>query len=416
MKDVASLKGRLGWQNLRADEYTEEGPFLVTSEHLVRDEVDWASCHHVSRERYEMAPQIQLRSNDLVMMKDGAAMGKLGFIKELPGPACLNSHLLLFRPLDARVTNKFLYYVLASPSFTTYMHREKAGSTFFGISQESVGSFRLAIPPRHVLDAIVVFLDRETAKIDALISGQQRLMELLQERRQAVISHAVTKGLNPGAPMKPSGVEWLGDVPAHWELVKGARIGTLFGSEQVAEEQVVDDGTLPYIKVGSLSQDSFDVESWTWFVSPEVERHVTSRANYVVFPKRGAAIFTNKVNIVRVESLIDPNLMGWRINERARTDYVAFALKARGLTELADVSTVPQINNKHIAPQLFPLPPLSEQNAIVEHLTLEWSRIDALALDAKRAVDLLSERRAALISAAVTGQIDVRGFVEREAA
>src|SRR6266404_4968614 len=137
----------------------------------------------------------------LVVMKDGAAMGKLAYVDELPGPACLNSHLLLFRPRENHFLNRFLYYVLASPGFKTYVVQERTGTTFFGISQESIGAFPFVMPPHSEQSRIAAFLDRETAKIDALIDEQKRLIKLLKEKRQAIISHAVTKGLDPMAPM-----------------------------------------------------------------------------------------------------------------------------------------------------------------------------------------------------------------------
>ena len=266
----------------------------------------------------------------------------------------------------------------------------------------------ILLPPPEEQTQIAAFLDRETAKIDTLVAEQRRLMELLKEKRQAVISHAVTQGLNPHAPMKPSGIEWLGDVPAHWEVLKGSLIGTLFGSEQVPEESVADEGDLPFIKVGSLSSDSFSIKSWDWFVDRAVAARYQPRSGFIVFPKRGAAIFNNKVNIVDRPSLIDPNLMGWAIGDRAITSFIAYALKSRKLNELADVSTVPQINNKHIAPERFPIPPIDEQRGIVAHLDSELATLDTLTAEAQRAIDLLQERRTALISAAVTGQIDVR--------
>ena len=225
VKYVASLKGRLGWQNLRADEYTSEGPFLVTSEHFTNDRIDWEQCYHVSYDRYAMAPEIQLRPDDLLMMKDGAAMGKLAYVESVPAPACLNSHLLLFRPVGNRFINRFLYFVLGSPIFSTYMVQERTGIDVFGISQESIGTFSFAVPPTGEQHHIVGFLNRETAKIDALIAKKGRLIELLQEKRIALITYAITKGLDPTVPLKDSGVEWVKRIPAHWNV---RRNGFLF--------------------------------------------------------------------------------------------------------------------------------------------------------------------------------------------
>jgi len=192
LKYVASLKGRLGWQGLRSDEYTDDGPFLVTSEHFTNDKIDWDRCYHVSQDRYAIAPEIQLREGDLLMMKDGAAMGKLAYVDKLPGPACLNSHLLLFRPSSGRFENRFLYYVLGGPGFKTYMVRERTGTTFFGISQESIGAFPFGLPPIEEQRSILNFLNRETCKLDDLTAEAESAIALLQERRTALIYAAVT--------------------------------------------------------------------------------------------------------------------------------------------------------------------------------------------------------------------------------
>lgn len=210
--------------------------------------------------------------------------------------------------------------------------------------------------------------------------------------------------------MKDSGVEWLGQVPEHWRVIKGGYIGRLFGSESIADEHIVDEGELPFIKVSSLSADSFSINEFNFFVSNDIVRSCTPEVNYIVFPKRGAAIFTNKVNIVCVESVIDPNLMGWKIYDFALTEYIASVLKVRGLADIADVSTVPQINNKHIEPEKFPVPPIAEQCEIIDSISRESSRFDVLIAKSESTIVLMQERRTALISAAVTGKIDVRNW------
>lgn len=280
------------------------------------------------------------------------------------------------------------------------------------IGWDDIKNAYVAIPPFIEQQAILSFLDHETAKIDVLIEKQQQLIQLLKEKRQAVISHAVTKGLNPNAPMKDSGIEWLGEVPAHWGILKGGFMGRFFGAESISDDCVQEEGDLPFIKVSSLSSDGFDIEGITWFVSSERARYCTPESNYLAFPKRGAAIFTNKVNVIRCPSVIDPNLMGWKIHDFALTDYVAHVLKVRGLTDIADVSTVPQINNKHIAPEKFPMPPLNEQHEIINFISQGVIRLDSLLEKAESAIALMQERRTALISAAVTGKIDVRHFAE----
>ena len=210
--------------------------------------------------------------------------------------------------------------------------------------------------------------------------------------------------------MKDSGVEWLGEVPAHWELLKGGYIGKLFGSEAVSDDDVVSEGEFPFIKVSSLGADGIEISNFDFYVSEPASLRVSFSCDYLVFPKRGAAIFTNKVNYVDVVSAIDPNLMGWKISEKAKPAYIAHLLKLRGLGDIADVSTVPQINNKHIEPMKFPVPPVNEQIQILSYLNDELTIFDSLSEKAQAAIALAQERRTALISAAVTGKIDVRDW------
>jgi type I restriction enzyme S subunit len=305
----------------------------------------------------------------------------------------------------------YLFWLLKSIYFRKSVESvAKPAINQASVSIDSLKNIKLLVPNIDEQLAIANFLDHETTKIDHLIEKQQKLIELLKEKRQAVISHAVTKGLDPNVPMKDSGVEWLGEVPEHWKIIKGGYIGTLFGSESIQEDDVTDQGSLPFIKVSSLSAETFKLSNIDWFVSERRAKFCKAEKNYIVFPKRGAAIFTNKVNVIEVDSVIDPNLMGWKIGKQGITEYFALLLKTRGLDDIADVSTVPQINNKHIAPEKFPLPALSEQCEIVKFVGMELTKFDEMILKAESAIQLMQERRTALISAAVTGKIDVRNW------
>lgn len=208
------LRGRIGWQNLRSDEFTDEGPYLVTGMHFDNGEVDWERCFHVSEDRYAQDRDIQIREGDVLITKDGS-IGKLAHIARLPGPACLNSHLLLLRPRVNKYVPRFLYWLLQSDDFRVYTLQEQSGTTFFGITQASISNYKASFPGSAVdQERIASHLDKATSQADELIEKKQRLIELLEEKRAALISRAVTQGLDPGVPMKDSGVEWLGRVPA----------------------------------------------------------------------------------------------------------------------------------------------------------------------------------------------------------
>ncbi|MCE2438137.1 MAG: restriction endonuclease subunit S [Candidatus Latescibacteria bacterium] len=195
IKYLASLKGRLGWQGLKAGEYTSVGPHIVSSAHFSDHKINWGECPRVTQERYERDQNIQLRRGDILLMKDGAAMGKLAFVDGLPGPACLNSHLLLFRPLDfdeePTYFPQFMFYYMQSECFQGYVQINGTGATFLGISQESVGNHKICLPPHSEQVAIVKHLDKCIAEIDIVIGGTNRKIEFLGEYQARLIAEVV---------------------------------------------------------------------------------------------------------------------------------------------------------------------------------------------------------------------------------
>jgi type I restriction enzyme S subunit len=408
LKYVASMKGRLGWQGLRSDEYTEEGPFLVTSEHFTNDRVDWNRCFHVSEDRYAIAPEIQLRPDDVLMMKDGAAMGKLAYVEHLPGPACLNSHLLLFRPLGGRFENRFLYYVLGGPDFNGYMIRERTGTTFFGISQERIASFPFAIPPLSEQERILRFIDVEASRMDALISEQQCLIDLLKENRQSIISRAVTKGLNPNAPMKPSGIDWIGDIPVHWDV---ERTRWLFAERdqrsKTGEEEML---TVSHL-TGVTPRSEKNV---TMFEAETNEGYKLCRAGDLVINTLWA--WMGAMGIAPIFGMVSPAYNVYVPGKRLWPSYVDSLVRMPLFAqEITRYSKGVWTSRLRLYPEglyqaYFPVPPLDEQKTIAEHIANESARIDSLILAANTSIEILQERRAILISNAATGRIDVRNY------
>ncbi len=192
LKFNSYMKGRIGYENLRSDEYTDEGPYLVSSVHFKGDKIEWDKCNHVTRERFEMSPEIILQKDDVLFMKDGALMGKLAYVDELPGEACLNSHLLLIRPQKGKYIPKFLLYVLMTDVFEAYMIEERKGTTFFGFSQESMGNYPISLPSVSEQMKICNYIDRKTKQLDDLAAKAEAVIERLQEYRAALISSAVT--------------------------------------------------------------------------------------------------------------------------------------------------------------------------------------------------------------------------------
>jgi len=275
--------------------------------------------------------------------------------------------------------------------------------------------------PRHKDEqsAIASFLDRETAKIDALVTEQEKLIELLKEKRQAVISHAVIKGLDPSVPMKDSGVEWLGEVPEHWDVKRLKFVAHVQGG--VAKGRDLGDADtieVPFLRVANVQDGYLDLDdiATIQIAVHELPRYSLQPGDVLMneggdFDKLGrghiwrgeieTCIHQNHVFAVRPIE-IEPEWLNLLTSAAYGRFY--FMSRSKQSTNLASISST-NISE-------FPLicPPLPERMEITKHVQKEIVQIDALLNESRSSIDLLKERRSALISAAVTGKIDVRGL------
>ena len=315
------------------------------------------------------------------------------------------------------------YYWFYCQSIETEMRNHARGMGIPHVNGDELNRIEVPVPPIEEQQVIAAFLDRETGKIDSLVAEQEKLIDLLKEKRQAVISHAVTKGLNPAARMKDSGIEWLGKVPEHWQVF---RLGSLF--REVADEGQEDRPILSVSIHDGVSDRELDEN--------EMDRKVTrseDRGKYKSVEPRDLVYnmmraWQGGFGTVKVPGMVSPAYVVARPRYSFSTAFIEQQLRSpqaveemrrhsRGVTdfrlrlywdEFKSISAV--------------MAPSDEQNAIAAFLDTETEKFDALTAEANRAIELLQERRSVLISAAVTGKIDVRGLApfpdheEREAA
>ncbi|MEH6832309.1 MAG: restriction endonuclease subunit S [Sulfitobacter sp.] len=273
-------------------------------------------------------------------------------------------------------------------------------------------------PPLFEQIQIAAFLDHETAKIDALIAKQERLIALLEEKRQAVISHAVTKGLNPKAPLRHPGIDWLGDVPAHWETRNVSKLTTKITNGYVGPTRdiLVDEG-IPYIQATHIKRGKVNFDDAYFVRDGWSNKHAKSilKPEDVLIVQTGAgtgdvACVTSNEEGYNCHALIILTPMQGVISGR----YLAFALRSQyGQAVLYSIRTGgmhPHLNCGEVQYVALPVPPISEQLEIAEFIDDQTKAFDEMNLKAQSAITLLKERRTALISAAVTGKIDVRDW------
>jgi len=332
------------------------------------------------------------------------------------------TELIVARPKRDQITGAYLHCLFISPDF-----RKIGESYMYGAGGQKrvpdafVRDFATVFPPLSEQLCITDFLDRETAKIDGLVAEQRRLIELLKEKRQAVISHAVTKGLNPNATMKPSGIEWLGDVPAHWSIVPiGLRYSVQLG-KMLDTSKITGDHLRPYLRVFDVQWGKITTEDL-----PQMDFDENARVKYRLspgdllvneggsYPGR-SAIWNGEIDECYYQKALH-RMRAYNANEDTTLFlfYLMFWAANQGVFVAGgNETTIEHLPAEKLRRYRFAFPPINEQQAIASYLSIETAKFDALTTEAQRAIDLLQERRNTLISAAVTGQIDVRKLSEK---
>lgn len=320
------------------------------------------------------------------------------------------TELIVARPKPAEVLGSLLNWIFRSPNF-----RAQGEASMYGaggqkrVPDDFVRDFAWSFPPLNEQTVIATFLDRETAKLDALIAEQEMLITLLAEKRQATISHAVTRGLDPEAPMKDSGVVWLGEVPAHWDVV---RLGALF-------REVRDSGweKLPVLSVSihhGVSDKELDEDEMERKVSRSDDRTKYKEVKPGDLTYNMMRAWQGGFGAVTVHGMVSPAYVVARPTKDFQTSHIEQLLRtpravsemkrySRGITDFRLRLYWDEFKVIQIA-----LPPKLEQSEISAFIFSESAKVDALMTEARKNIKLLQERRGALIAAVVTGQVDVR--------
>lgn len=389
------------------------------------DEAGVASESEMLRTSEEIADSYSrsmIRTGDLVC-SIGPSFGKV-----MVTPACLNganltqgtARVAIHRPNDAR----YFFWVLRAPPSFAQWESSVGGATFRALNLGPLAATEVLIPPPEEQQAIASFLDVETSKIDSLVAEQRRLIELLKEKRQAVISHAVTKGLNPNVSMKPSGIQWLGDVPEHWSVVPVKRLIEVKDGTHATPAYVdPSDESFPLITSKDFGETEICFDD-AKYISAKDHREVIKRSNTeqgdVLMSMIGGNI--GKALIVQTTRQFSiKNVALFKTSENPSIAKYLLCYLQSGLLDvqidlLSRGSAQGFLGLGDLRNLIFFKVPSVELKQIIDALEHRVSGFTKLLAEAERAIELLQERRTALISAAVTGKIDVRGFAVQEVA
>lgn len=350
----------------------------------------------------------RIGANDLLLTRNGTPY------VHLPSEGAIYSNVVQRVSLIPGIDRKFMRSALdvATRDLVGY------GVSIASFNYEMWAALRIPLPDYEEQTQIARFLDHETARIDALIEEQQRLIELLKEKRQAVISHAVTKGLDPTVPMKDSGVEWLGEVPAHWEITQvKRRCDLITDGAHISPE--TENGVYCFVSTRDVSDEGIDFEGCLRTSADSYEYLVRTgcqpEVGDVLFSKDGTIGRTIVVGEGSPEFVVASSLIIIRPSrEELLPSYLDFLCQSWVVSQQVDGfvkgAGLPRLSIQNLTKVVGVFPPLEEQVLIADFLQVQSVTARQLTSEALRTMELLKERRSALISAAVTGKIDVRGW------
>jgi len=416
-----SVKARLGWKGLKASEYVDDGYILLSTPNIKSNAIDFTNVNYITESRYRESPEIMLEIDDVLIAKDGSTLGISNVIRGLPRPATVNSSIAVIRSRGG-LDPLFLNYFFSSSYFQSVIEQMKDGMGVPHLFQADLRKFSLIKPPMEEQRSISTFLDRETAKIDALIAKKQRLIELIEEKRTALINHAVTKGVDPGILMKESGIDSLGQIPRDWELLSVRRFATSVeqGWSPVAEDRQAEDEEWAVIKLSAIHKGHFrssehkalpkeliperryEIRDGDFLITRSNTPDLVGDVCVVGFP-RSRLMLCDLVYRVQVdEERIDKRFLSYSMLSQFGRHQIT--VEARGSSQ-----SMVKIAQSHVRSLMIVAPRKQEQQSIVRFLDESTGRIDRLVSKVGDGIEKLHEYRTALISAAVTGKIDVRG-------
>ena len=399
-----------GGYAFKSDDFTEEGIPLVRIGDITNGTIDFNNCKRLPLEYATMMKEFLVESGDILIALTGATIGKIGQVTKTNEKILLNQRV---GKLSSDSSN-YYKYILSSDLIKKQINLIADGSAQENISNEDIGNFEIFDIDNGLKQQIANYLDKKTAKIDATIAKNEELIELLEEKRVALINQVVTKGLNPDVPMKDSGVEWIGEIPKHWNIINLKKCcetitdGSHFSPETTSEGKY-------YITVRDVSEDSIDFDN-----APKisVEDYNVLKRNGCE-PKKGDVLLSKdgtigKCIIVNDTDFVILSSLGLlRPNNLIKSEYLRYYLLSdinmKQMYSHIRGSAIKRLTISIIKELLLIHPSLKEQEDIVNYLNPKIAKINDTINKIKYNINLLEEYKTSLIHHVVTGKIDVRG-------
>ena len=398
--------------------YTEDGICLLRSQNVYSDGLRLDNCVKIPREIHEKMKNSQVQIGDVLLNITGASIGRVYYWEKKGVEANVNQHVCIIRA-NQKINHQYLQSFIASEAGQMQVFSGQDGTSREGLNIEELKNFKITLSPKNEQQKITQFLDYQTQRIDALIAKKQALIEKLKKQRQAIINEAVTKGLNPDAPMKDSGIEWLGEIPAHWEVIKLKYLVDKVGSgvtPRGGSEVYTEDGVL-LLRSQNIYSDGLRLESCVRIPENIHEKMKGSQVQPkdVLLNITGASI--GRVYYWedgKVEANVNQHVCIIRANQKVIYKYLQRFLAAEvGQVQIfsgQDGTSREGLNFEELKNFKVTIPPVNEQELIIKKLSVRQQSIKKTLSKVEKQIQKLQSYRQSLISEAVTGKIDVRDW------
>jgi len=406
---------RNGYSFKGTDFFDDEKYPVIRIGDIQDGKVNLSEAKKVSKNIYEEAKKFSNKRGDILLALTGATIGKSA-IYDTDEISLLNQRVAALRP-NKKANIDFLKYLIEAPEFKTLIDFECYGGAQENIGKGQITSAKFPIPSLPEQNAIVRFLDYKTGQIDSFIANRQKQIELLKEQKAGIIKKAITKGINPNAKMKDCGIEWIGDVPEHWEIWKikhtsyvkgrigwdGLRSDEFFENEYAFLVTGTDfiDGKVNWKTCYQITKERY-----------LQDKHIQLKEDDLLITKDGTIGKTAVVKGLVGFASLNSGVFVVRPLRKYISDYLYFILNSNVFTQFINITTT-GTTILHLYQNIFEIfeytvPPIEEQQAIVHYINEESKIIDSLISKYQKQIDLMQEYRTSLISQAVTGKIDVR--------
>lgn len=404
------VRARLGWRGLKADEYVDEGHAFISAFNIQGGKLVWEPLNYITADRYEESPEIKLHIGDVLIVKDGAGVGKVARIDSMPeGEAAPNSSIGVITPYK-NLDYKYLAYFLQSPVFNYFVLKLLNGMGVPHLTQEVLGKIQIFIPPLEEQHRISAYLDSKCSEIDALTADIQSQIDTLEQYKRSVITEAVTKGLDRNAEMKESGSGWPGEIPSDWKMIKGKY---LFTQRNDRGNNITLQLLSPTQAYGVIPQKVYEELSGMSAVKLN-ER--TDLMNLKTIHKGDYCIslrsFQGGFEYSEYEGVVSPAYQVFYPTVPIVDGYYKYLFKEQGFIDKMNSYTMTLRDGKNIAFSDFgntyiPYPGFNQQKVIAAYLDKKTTEIDGIVAQKKEQLTTLEAYKKSTIYEYVTGKKEV---------